>query len=382
MRRALAALVLVVLAAGGANARSFAGRFDDRLTEPIAQALADSIGRSLPVTSASSGLTFRFDFATSAFERETDLLGQIYLERAEPLGRGKLNLAVSWQRVHFDTVNGRDLDDLRDDGPPIVDPQSGLLVAVPRFGIDLDVQEITTSITYGLTDAIDVNLTLPVLTSGFDVDAVARNVSQGGTQPGRIDDRAVGVGDLFLRGKYRFARGRVGSLATGFVLRLPAGNEDDFQGTGTFEVSPFLYASTTRLELGGGLRLQGYLNAGFDIVTTDAARSEFRFGGGLDLGVRDWLTLAVAVLGREPFSRLAPPGAFDVARVDPRTGQRSVSPLFGLDLGRPQYYELSLGGRLELWRDTLFLTGNVLLPITDDGFRASIVPLVGLEAVF
>jgi hypothetical protein len=119
-----------------------------------------------------------------------------------------------------------------------------------------------------------------------------------------------------------------------------------------------------------------------DIVTTDADQSEFRFGIGVDCAIRERVSLAAAVLGREPFSRLAPPGAFDVVRENPRTGRRTTAPLFGIEPGRPQYWDLSLGGRVNLWADTLFLTGNVLLPITDDGFRSDVIPLVGLEAVF
>src|SRR5262249_6042710 len=156
-------------------------------------------------------------------------------------------------------------------------PKTGLLFTVPRFALSLDTQEVTTNVTYGLTKDIDVNLALPVLVSDFHNDAVLHNVSQGGLQPGPIDDHATGVGDLFLRAKYRFAKGRLGILATGFVLRLPTGNEDNFQGTGEFELSPLLYANTAAVDLGYDLRLQGYLNAGVDIVATNADASEFRF---------------------------------------------------------------------------------------------------------
>jgi hypothetical protein len=45
-------------------------------------------------------------------------------------------------------------------------------------------------------------------------------------------------------------------------------------------------------------------------------------------------------------------------------------------------YDVSLGGRVNVWRDTVYVFFNVLLPLQRDGLRADVVPLGGVEAAF
>src|SRR5262249_17985882 len=116
-RRVVLVLVAACLGAGSSEARTFKDVFRGARPTPsptivLGNALADTVARSLPLTSASSGLTFRYDASSGAFVRDTDLLGQLYLERARPIGRGKWNVTVSYQRVNVDSVQGQDLDEL------------------------------------------------------------------------------------------------------------------------------------------------------------------------------------------------------------------------------------------------------------------------------
>ena len=386
VRRGAAAIAMLAAACAGvpgARAETFREILGERpITRPVGDALADSIGHTLPITAASAGVTFSFNKATHAWERETDILGQLYLERPRPLGRGKLNLSVSYQWVRIDTVDGQDLDRLSDTRFPIVDPKNGRLFTLPRFGLELETHQVTTSVTYGATDNLDLNLTIPVLYSRFGVNGILRDVATGQEQRARVRSSKVGPGDLFLRGKYRLLHGAWGDLAAGLVLRAPAGNQDNFQGTGTWEPAPMLYAATPSLSLGHGVGLQAYANGGVELNGSAVDQSAGRFGLGLDCAVKERFTAAVAFLGREPFEGIAPPGFFDVARVDPRTGQRFTAPVLGLERERASTYDLSLGGRVDLWRDTVFGFANVILPLNRDGFRSDVIPLVGVEAAF
>jgi hypothetical protein len=383
-RRAVALAVgsLSLSLAGPVAAGTFRQIFERPITRPIGDALAESIGRSLPVTAASAGITFRFDMATQTFERETEILGQVFLERPRPLGRGKFNVSASYQWVRIDTMDGRDLDRLSDTRFPIVDPDNGRPFTVPRFGLDLATHQVTTSLTYGLTDDLDLNLTVPVLYSELETNVIFRDLATGREQRAHVRSSKTGFGDLFLRGKQRLAHGAWGDLAAGLVLRLPSGNEDNFQGTGAWEVAPMLYAATPSLAVAPAVTLQAYLNGGVDLNADDVDRSEGRYGIGLDCAIAERLTLAVAMLGREPFEGIAPPGFFDVQRVDPQTGRRFTAPVLGFDRSRDSFYDLSLGGRVNLWRDTVFGFANVVLPLNRDGFRSDVIPLVGLEAAF
>jgi hypothetical protein len=384
VRRAAAATLalLAIGCAAGARAATFRDAFETPLTRPIGDALAESIGASLPLTAASSGVTFTFNKRTHAWERETEILGQLFLERPRPLGRGKLNLSVSYQWVRIDTVDGMALDRLSDTRFPIVDPTNGSLFIVPRFRLDLETHQVTTSVTYGVTDDLDLNLTVPVLYSRFEVNALLRVFESGFEQRSRVRASKLGPGDLFLRGKYRLLHGAWGDLAAGLVLRMPAGNQDNFQGTGSWEPAPMLYAATPSFSLGRDVRVQAYANGGVELDADDVDRSAGRFGVGLDCAFGERVTAAVAVLGREPFQGIAPPGFFDVARADPATGRRFEAPFLGLERERAGAYDLSLGGRLNLWRDTVFGFADVILPLNDEGFRSDVIPLVGLEAAW
>jgi len=249
-----------------------------------------------------------------------------------------------------------------------------------------------------------VNFTLPILASRLSIEtngqSFKRDVNDNSLMPFPAgihtfqaadgDFHAAGVGDLFLRAKYRFLSQPWGHLAGGLVLRMPSGNQDNFQGTGDWELSPYLYATTRRFSLGGPVTLQGIVNGGVDLNISDVDTSEGRFGAGIDLSYAEWATFSIAFLGREPFHAFAPAGSFDMPRYNPRTGcpvaagcnGGPVAPVFGLETTRPSYYALSIGGRVSLWRDTVFGFANVLIPLTDQGIHTDPIPLVGFEATF
>lgn len=372
MRRA-AAVVALGLAATPASA-DFTRDLDTPILRPVARALANSVAKALPMPAASAGITFTFNPATSAFERDTEMLGQLFLERAKPIGRGKLNVAVTYQWVPVDTFEGKDLGSLSDLRPL---RSLGANFIVPRLDLELVTHQVTAGVTYGVTDNLEVNLLVPLLQTELDVDGSLQQLGTGVVQPGSTHEDAFGIGDLLLRAKYRLASGRLGDLAAGLVFRLPSGNRDDFQGTGLFEIGPRLYATTQAVEIAPLMRLQAFAEAGLDLTPENSARGEGRYGAGFDVLLGQRVTLSVAFLAREPFSRLVAPGTMDVQRAD---GTRS--PIFGLDPGHPSYYDLSIGGRVNLWRDTVFLMTNVRVPLNRDGARSSVVPLVGIEAAF
>jgi len=366
-----------------AAARTFQELIGEQtILAPVGEAFADTIGQALPIAAASAGVTFTFDKETHAFERATDIFGQLYLERPRTIGRGRWNVHLDYAWIKIDDVGGQDLDDLADNGPPILDPPSGALFTLPRFDMSLQVDQITTSVTYGITDDLDVNLAVPILASTFEIDAVARVVGSPRTQVDRQRSSKTGVGDLRLRAKYRLLRRGWGELGTGLTLRFPTGNEENFQGSGSFQVGPALYAATREYSVHPAVRLQGYANLGLDFATADVGRSDGRYGIGVDCAIAERLTLAAAFVAREPFQGIADAGAFDVVRVDPQTGRRVVAPVLGLSTGRASAYDLSFGGRVALWRGTVFGFANVLVQLNEGGLRTNAIPVVGLEAAF
>jgi len=390
-RRARWLVVGALLLAGAARApaRTFSDILGTEILRPVGRALGESIGRALPVISASPGVVYTFDPETGAFERETTVLGQLFLERPEPVGRRKWNLSLSYQRVKIDTFEGNDIEALKDVRQPIIDPRPPhAFFTVPLFGIDLDTHELSASATYGLTDDLDVNLTVPLLYSEFRLKVVFQDVLTGQVMRDAPSSTKAGVGDIFLRGKYRLVRRDWAQVAAGLVLRVPTGNEDNFQGTGNVELAPMLYAAAKVLPLGRWTQLRPYVNGGINFNADDVDRSEARWGVGLDGRIGERLTIALAFLGRHPFRRIAPPGFFDLTRcaaIDQSTGtcnRTVVAPLLGIENRRPDFYDVSIGGRVTLWRDTVYGFASASVPLNDDGFRSNVIPLAGVEATF
>ena len=70
------------------NASQTVGISGGTAFDAFAANIADTAARSLPVVAASAGFTYRYNPQIEAFERSTDTLGPLYMERADTLGRG------------------------------------------------------------------------------------------------------------------------------------------------------------------------------------------------------------------------------------------------------------------------------------------------------
>lgn len=356
-------------------------------------AIKASIGRALPELAASPGFTYVFDPERGEKRRERTILGQAYLERAQPLGRHIWNVSVVYQWIRLDTFEGENLRDLKDTRPPIY--VSHALIAYPKYAVRSETHQVTTSVTYGLTDDLDVNLTIPIAQSTFEEDKTTRYVTPTDETSSFTStskrSTADGIGDVLFRAKYRALERDTGDLAAGLLLRAPIGNEETLQATGSLLVTPMLYASSRAVPIGAAFTLRAYLNGGIAFETGDVGASEPRWGLGLDVGLVDRVTVGIGVVGRHPLRRIAPAGAYSVVRCtgtrdqclgDPGPSQLSEAPLFGISGQRPDLYDFSGGARIALWRDTILAFANVLIPLNRDGARADVIPLFGMEAIF
>jgi hypothetical protein len=378
-RWALVALLLPTVAA----AQALQTRADQ-----ITQQIATTFVRSYPLIAASAGVAYRFDPVTANFERETAIAGQVFLERAAPIGRGRWNLGVSYQRVALESIEGHDADSLSDPLPLALADATGQVVGqatLDRLDVTAVTHVTTFSFTYGLTDDADVNLTLPMIASdtGSKLTATTTSFVTGETTTSSTtgDEDDVGAGDLILRGRYRFLERQPGALAAGLVVRFPTGDVDRLRGTGEYEIMPALYASSRTWHAAPWAQLSLHLNLGVDIVAGDLSQSEGRWAVGGDWGVTQGATVGLAFLGRHPFERPVDEGFYDLVRVlpGPRLG---TAPLFGLTGDRPDYYDMSIGGRASVWRDTVIAFANLVVPLNDDGVRTGLIPLAGVEVAF
>jgi Putative MetA-pathway of phenol degradation len=394
--------LLIAVAATPVGARNLVDELPDvaKLTgleggsafDALGSAIADATARNLPILSASAGFTYRYDADAEVFVRSSDTLGPIFLERPDTLGRNKFNVNVSFQYVQLDEFDGTGTNQLKANDPLVartVDA-SGALIGFTanelRYSFKL-INNITAfSFTYGVLDDLDVNLLVPLISTDFDVTATRTVVATAGpdgvfsptlprTTVGKLHGNHFGLGDIFLRGKYLLPRCGWLRSAVGLWLRLPSGDEDQLQGSGTFEASPYVYLST----LFWG-RVEPHANFGIDLRADDVSNSQGIYDLGVDVDITKRINVAIGFLGRSEFGGSAESGETNFLHL---TSNGVVEqPLLGIDFGRKDYYNFSFGGRAVVWRQ-IMLFANGIYALNDAGLRSSeIIPTVGLEGTF
>src|SRR5262245_2831555 len=232
---------------------------------PLGPVLASTVASTYPVASASSSVTYFYNREFDTVERRPGPLGPILGERAETIGQGRFDLALTYSFVDLTTINGEPLDHLVN--APVVNgrflffPVRGgttlkdgrfttLLPVHVALDIGVNADLVSPSVTYGLTPDVDVNLTLPIVRTSLDMRTRTRipdprfpsfALSPGnplaGTEVQSASASSVGVGDLLLRAKYVVWRGAPADVAAGLGLSLPTGRADDFQGAGETRVA-------------------------------------------------------------------------------------------------------------------------------------------------
>ncbi len=376
---------------------------DDTLKETrraIFSGLANQVG-TLP-NPTGGGFVFRFDPSLGVFTRGTDSFGPVFANRAETTGRGKLTLTTSYSRHTFDELDGVDLrnGDLQGIiGVALFNP--GFVAA--RFGLisireEVEADVFTLGGLYGVTDQIDVGLTLPIvrakvkervrLTATADCVPAGADVVCGNVQPANVEEvhsaEQTGIGDLVLRGKYNFwqaqdlAGGRAG-LTVALDVKLPTGDKgerskfgspyeqfftagrlqlgDPPLGTGIVRVRPQLVAS------GAWFGVAPHVNVGAELGTTEGITNDLVYEVGFDYTLFGRATLSADLLGRH---------AFDVTR-------RRITATDGPNgTADPDTLAASFGIKVNPV-GTLLVFLNFLVPLNNTGIRDDVTPTFGLE---
>jgi hypothetical protein len=400
--RVAGVIVLATLAASPADALSLRDRFSavakgvglegGGAFDALGDAIADTAARNLPVVSASAGFTYRYNPQLEVFERTSDTLGPLFLERPDTLGKGKFNVNVSVQYVELNAIDGERTNDLEARDPIIVrvtdvaGTLQGFTANRLKYNFKLINHIVGVSATYGLLDDLDLNVLVPVIFTDFDVTASNQRLFVAGPegdfvpQPGPalsagLNGHKNGIGDILLRAKYQLPRWDILRSAAGLQLRLPSGDEDNFQGTGSFEASPFFYVSTVLWD-----RVEPHANLGVDLKAEDVERSQGRYGLGVDVDVTKRIGVALAFLGRSQFTDSASADETNFLHLTP-TGS-ALRPLLGIEFDRKDFFDLSFGARFVVWRQIMLFV-NGIYALNDDGLRNdSIIPMGGLEGTF
>lgn len=279
----------------------------------IVDFLADAIAANasnLPLSATGSGVTFRFVGGLPV--RTSSSLGPVFGERAQTLGRGRLVVGSNISGTSFSSLRGVPLDELilnfaHDDVDP---PGLGRPVRendILQVRLDLNVNLLVTTFftTFGLSDAVDVGVAVPIVHTGLTGRSLGiilpfgiptSHFFAGDSANPVLTARAstfgfaTGVGDVALRLKANLRSSERFAAAFMGDARLPTGNEDDLTGSGHFGMRGLFLASS---RLGS---VSPHVNLGYDLRTGQGRSDAILATGGFDQPMSDWATLAVDVI--------------------------------------------------------------------------------------
>lgn len=367
----------------------------------------EEIGRqisSVPISSSAGGFAYEFDPTLGAFTRPTRSFGPIYSERPLTVGKGKFNIGINFSSFTFDH-----LDDLRlrdgdmrlvfthEDTNNSGDNSSlwfegDLIEADLSLSVRTDVTSLVA--TYGVTEALDIGLAVPVVSVDMQVSSSATvlrlstgddseiHVFPNGTnrQSFGREGTASGLGDVALRAKYRlpeWSRMLVGLSAD---LRLPTGDQDNLLGTGAVQGKGSLLASYNHPTV------SPHAGVGYT-ATGQGLPDEVGYSAGLDVAADPKLTLVFDVLGR--WSNEVPEVFVEDQTFTYNTAPQGPPDLHQADFDRLNYSEdQSINALSGAFGVKINMHGNLILnlsglfPITETGLRDDFTPYIGLDYSF
>ena len=342
-------------------------------------------GTDLPSASSNPGFRFMFNDELQLMERETSL-GSVFGEQTRTIGRGNIEIGASFLYGVLNEIDGSevlaatDVDLITDQGNVFNDS-----VTITDFSLESSFFNFF--LTYGLTDRWDVNAVVPLVYSKLDVDwAFAQTEVDPQSeevvrfQTGRRTptENAFGVGDVRLRTKYRFRDEGPVTLATVLEVRAPTGEEENFQGLGDWTVTPALVASAPIL------RHSVYGTIGTEINADALDRSRLRYSVGMSVQVFDWVACLVDIMGSSGFTEQEvdlgglPAG---VARTDVALDVPGASfnrSLTKAELDRTDLIDIAMGFKFDI-ANVLVAYAGVIVPLTDDGMRAEVLPALRFD---
>jgi hypothetical protein len=334
--------------------------------DTLTRALLASIA-TLPVSTSSSGFTYRFNPALGTAERASETFGPFFVERALTTGAGQASFGFTFQYASFQSLDGNDLKDgefvtianqFRDEAQPF---------DVETLTLDIRTQTATIYGNIGLTDRVDVGVAVPIVK--LSVDGRRVNTYRGQTfLLARATADTLGLADLALRSKVRLTGDSPGAVAAAVEVRLPTGRQDDLLGAGE--------AALRLSGLASGEMGRTSLHGNFTFGTGGIGR-EFSYGGAVSVAATTHLTLVGEVLARriEGMRRIS-----EVVFPHPRIIGVNTTRL--MPTGTDETSSFAVTGFKWNVGGTWLLQGNVLWPLRDTGLTARLTPTIAMDYSF
>jgi hypothetical protein len=339
-------------------------------SETIARALSLQLGR-LPLTSGSGGFTYRLDRQLGTVTRSSLSFGPFFTERALTAGRARASFGLSYQAARFSTLDGQSLDDgtflisanqFRDELKPF---------DVETLTLRLRTSMIIPSLSVGVTDRLDFSVAVPLVRLELEGERV-------NTYRGRrvVQARAAatrnGLADIAIRTKFLVAGQEANGFGFGADVRLPTGDEENLLGAGRPAVRFFAIASAERdlasLHANFGYTAGGVSNEfGGSTAVAFAAAPRVTLAGELLIRRMSDLQAIRQVSVPHPRFRNHPVGVNTIRLMPQGPARMTTAGVIGLK------WNVS---------ETWLLNASALLPLTEAGLNAKIVPTVTIDYVW
>lgn len=309
--------------------------------------LTNSIGVTVsntPIGAATSGAIWGKSESGLPVRTATSA-GPLFAERAQTLGKGHLLMGAGVSGFKFTSIRSAPLSDLvfdfthEDDGDnDLGTPEFENDILEVRTNLDISLFAVTGVLTYGLLDAVDIGVAVPLVHTSIDGISNAQIIPAEPNTPHQLGTPAnpsltastttsgssTGIGDVAARVKVRLSQGeRVGFGVVGEV-RFPTGKEEDLLGLGEYAARGTAIASGRYGNFGPHANV-GYLYRGGDLQN-----DSFLATIGFDQLLGSWATFAADVISewqvgeaklRQPAPVVlnTPVGAGTSARIIPRS---------------------------------------------------------------
>ena len=245
--------------------------------------VTNSIGftvSNIPISAATSGAVWSRS-ETGLPVRTATSAGPIFAERAQTLGRNHVLFGVNLTNYNFTTIRGIPLSGLVFDFTHIDVDSNGLGspdfegdVLEVRTDLDVNLFAVTGVLTYGLLDAVDIGVAVPMVHTSLKGTSLATIIPAEQQTPHRFgtdanpsltasastDGSATGIGDIAARVKARLMQSPSAGVAVVGEVRFPTGKEEDLLGSGEYSarglgiISARLGTFTPHLDLGYNYR--------------------------------------------------------------------------------------------------------------------------------
>jgi hypothetical protein len=346
---------------------------------------------NIPFSASSGGQTFRFEGATPVATSIS--AGPIYAERAQTMGRGRLFVGVARSGLHYKTLRGVPLDDIKftfthaNVDFPGCDAIFGGDCTV--YDLDVDVNVTALQLTYGISDRIDFGVVVPFVSTSLRGTSFAEIIPFGtngppphffsGTETNPVftasrfsEGSASGLGDVSARVKVNLREGTPVSLAVLGDGRFPTGSEEDLRGSGAVQLRGLAIVSA---RLGD---FSPHVNVGYQFRGRTLDNDSFLLTAGFDQLLAPWATLAADLISEYQIgtSHLTVPTDVTLEAPFRRTIDATDIPE-----RRDDIVNASLGTKLSLPQRVTFLA-NALFPLNRGALRPDVLWTLGAEYTF